>query len=225
MSFRLFRPENRPDNLLTPVRKTKRSCSSQSLIAPYRSRRKSRLARASSRSPSADRLVVLVHQHDRPLPGALVQRQAPETDRRPGGARFEAGLHLRLFQLRFHGFPNAVRDDEIAPAEAEPHDGAPTSPTCRARRGPGTTPRFPRTASAACPPTGSCRTGADATGNSNRPLRRGGANGPSCRRSSSPSSGFSRGRSCRPEACVSSESRPPRPSRSRRSRGRAMVAA
>ncbi len=53
------------------------------------------------------------------------------------------------------------------------------------------------------------------TESSNRPLRRGGAHGLSCRRNSSPSSGFSGGRSCRSEACVSpsGESRPPRRSR------------
>ena len=124
MSRRLFRPENRPANLVTPVRKTKRSCSSQSLIAPYRSHRKSRLASASSRSPSADRLVVFVHQNDRPLPGALVQGldQLLETVRRLDRARFEAGAPLRRRQLPFHGCPDAVRNDEIAPAEAEPHD-------------------------------------------------------------------------------------------------------
>ncbi len=82
------------------------------------------MASASSRSPSADRLVVFVHQNDRPLPCALVQRpyQAPETDRRPGGARFEAGQPLRFLQLVFHVFPNVVRGVEIAPAEADPHD-------------------------------------------------------------------------------------------------------
>ncbi len=169
------------------------------------------MARASSRSPSADRLVVLVHQHDRLLSGALVQDQFPETVRRLDGSRFEAGAPLRRRQLPFHGYPNPVRDYEIAPAEADPHEGAPTSPACRARRGPGTTPRFP--APAACPPAGSCRTGADATGNNTDHPRRGGAHSPSCRRSSSPAPGFSRGRSSRSEASVPSEGRPPCPSR------------
>ena len=82
------------------------------------------MARASSRSPSADRLVVFVHQNDRPPPGALVQRpyQATETDRRLDGTRFEAGQPLRLLQLVFHVSPNEVRRVEIAPAEADPHD-------------------------------------------------------------------------------------------------------
>ena len=82
------------------------------------------MARASSRSPSADRLVVFVHQNDRPLPGALVQGldQLLETGRRIDRPRFEAGAPLRRRQLPFHGRPDAVRDDEIAPAEAEPHD-------------------------------------------------------------------------------------------------------
>ncbi len=83
------------------------------------------MARASSRSPSASRIGLFVHQNDRPLPGALVQRpyQVPETDRRPGGARFEAGQPFRLLQLVFHVSPNEVRRVEIAPAEADPHDG------------------------------------------------------------------------------------------------------
>ncbi len=71
-----------------------------------------------------DRLVVLVHQNDHLPPGALVQGldQFPETVRGLGGPRFEARAPLRRRQLSFHGYPNPVRDDEIAPAEAEPHD-------------------------------------------------------------------------------------------------------
>ena len=45
------------------------------------------------------------------------------------------------------------------------------------------------------------------------PSRRGGAHGPSCRRSSSPAPGFSGGMSSRSEASVSSEGRPQCPSR------------
>ena len=135
MSFRLFRPENRPANLLTPLRKTKRSCLSQALITPYRLRRKLRFASASSRSPSADRLVVFVHQNDCPLPGAVVQGldQLVETDRRPGRARFEAGAPLRRRQLPFHGSPNPVRGFEMAhAAEIQPHDRAARRPVPRA---------------------------------------------------------------------------------------------
>ncbi len=68
---------------------------------------------------------MFVHQNDRLLPGALVQGldQFVETDRRPGGARFEAGAPLRRRQLPFHGSPDTVRAVETAhAAEIQPHD-------------------------------------------------------------------------------------------------------
>ncbi len=53
--------------------------------------------------------------------GAPARMEAPDQFPETGLDGFEAGVSLRRRQLPFHGYP--VRDDEIAPAEAEPASG------------------------------------------------------------------------------------------------------
>ena len=132
--MRLLRPENKLtlENLLTPVRKVNFTCASLNLTTEYSPRRKSRFARASSGFARRveDRLVVFVHQHRHPPPGAFVQRldQAGEAFRAGRVRGADARAPLRGVQLRRQVRLQVTGLREATAAEVEADDGMADGP-------------------------------------------------------------------------------------------------